>query len=683
MEKLFQPIENLKSVSRTRGKLYQKLGILTPYDLLYYLPRTYKDYREPVAVAEAVPDSQNVIKVMIKSKRNPVYTRQGMQIFHADAIDDDGTEIGITIFNQLFTFQALEIGKSYVMYGKIVRNSYENRLMIQNPQLLQNQENPIEAVYPQTTGLTSPMIRTNIRECLRILEEISFETIPEDVRDRFQLIPLSKALSAVHHPKTLEESEEARHRIAFEELLRLQLSLHLLKVRAEKQTEYPMQKTDMQPFFDSLPFLLTPAQKKAIQEILIDMTGESPMNRLLQGDVGSGKTAVAAAACYFCVQNGCQCVLMAPTEILAEQHYQTLTGFLAHLSVQVTLLTGSLTAKQKKACYAEIADGTAQVIVGTHAVFQKAVTYQKLGLVITDEQHRFGVAQRNALARKGGAPHKLVMSATPIPRTLALMVYGDLEVSVLDTMPNGRLPVRTYAVTGKLRERAVHFLIEELRQNHQAYIVCPAITENEETDTELKAVTVYAEQVGQTILKDWRTGILHGQMTAQEKEETMRRFHQHEIDVLICTTVVEVGVDVPNATVMLIEDAERFGLSQLHQLRGRVGRSNLQSHCILVTEHATEEARERLKLLSSTNDGFQVAEADLQLRGPGDFLGSVQHGLPPLKLACLIDTQMIHDVQEAAEYLLADDPELQKKEHNCLYRGILHLFSRYGIQDSI
>ena len=673
MSGLFLSIGNLAGVGAKRRSLYAKLGIATPYDLLYHIPRDYRDYRDPVPVGETEEGETTVVRVTVTAKKRPIHTRTGMQIYGLDTEDAEGTSLGVRFFNNPYVYQSMIVGETYTMYGKINIRAGEREIHV--PTLLKDSDIPIEAIYPLTQGLTNPMIRTNIKECLDLLDAKPFETLPETLRIHYGLMPLPKAMHVIHQPENLEEVEDARRRLAFEEMLRLQLGLHLLAERAARETDYPMDKnTNIQPFYDSLPFTLTGAQKKAIVEIAEDLCSGVPMNRLLQGDVGSGKTAVAAAACYFTAKNQMQSVLMAPTEILAAQHYQTLCDFLQPLGIRTVLLTGSVKGKEKKALYAEIADGTAQVIVGTHAVFQKKVEYQRLGLVITDEQHRFGVAQRAALAEKGGAPHKLVMSATPIPRTLALLMYGDLQVSILDVKPLGRLPIKTYAVAGsKMRPRAIGFIKTELEKGRQAYIVCPAIQEG---DSELKAVTTYAEKMRSGLLAGWRVGVLHGQMTPQEKDEAMEKFRDRETDVLICTTVVEVGVDVPNATVMMIEDADRFGLSQMHQLRGRVGRSEYQSHCILLTEHPTDEARERMRLMSSIDDGFALAQKDLELRGPGDFFGNMQHGLPPMKTASLTDASLLHDVQEAAESIIQKDPLLESEEHRAIKFDILRLFEQ-------
>ncbi len=676
LDALFQPITKLKGVGAKREEALHRLGLYTPYDLLYHIPRNYLDYSNPLPLSQVQPGEVSVIRVKIAQKLPPQYIRKGMTIFKTVATDEVN-DITIVLYNNPYGFQALQPGRWYRMSGKVQGNLL--RREISAPHFLpEDSKEMIFPSYPLTSGITSLTLVGLVRQALALLRANPFDWMPEKMRIEHQLMPLPEALQQVHFPDSSATLETARRRLAFDELLQLQLGMLMHKAENHSKSAYPLRhETDLSPFYQQLPFSLTPGQQKAVTEIVADMQGSTPMNRLLQGDVGSGKTAVAAAACYSVVQNQMQCALMAPTEILATQHYHTMEQFLAPLGVTVALLTGSLKAAQKRQIYADLAEGKIQLVVGTHAIFQKDVTFQKLALVITDEQHRFGVAQRALLADKGGCPHKLVMSATPIPRTLALMIYGDLDVSVLKELPSGRLPVQTFAVTGKLRERAYGFIREQLQQTHQGYIVCPMIDDRDES--ELQAVSSYAETIQSSAFSQYRVGLLHGRMKAAEKDQVMEAFRNHEIDLLVSTTVIEVGVDVPNATILLIENAERFGLSQLHQLRGRVGRGSAQSYCILMTDHVTEECRARMQIMSRTNDGFQIAEADLELRGPGDFFGNMQHGLPPLQVADLShDTRLLQEVQETAKNLLQEDPTLSKPEHHGLKVEVLRLFQRTG-----
>lgn len=670
---LFSEIEYLKGVGKARGEKYRKLGITSPYELIYHIPRTYLDFRAHVPVSQAVIGEYNVLKLTVVQKNRPQRIKGGLVICNAVATDGIDS-IVIVIYNNIYGFQALQEGQTYYMYGKV--NGTLLRREISAPVFIKAEENVlIQPVYKLTQGLSVNMVRTNMRQALDIMNRFPFETLPEKLLARYQLPPLMWSLENIHFPASDQAAEDARQRLAFDELLKLQLGMTMLKLRQRKANAIAMDSSvDIDDFIQRLPFEFTDGQASAVRDIISDLCSPTPMNRLLQGDVGSGKTAVAAAACCFTAKNGVQSALMAPTEILASQHFSTLSELLEPLGIKVCLLTGSSTAKKKAVMREQIAAGEINVIVGTHAIIQKDVEYKSLGLVITDEQHRFGVAQRAALAEKGGSPHRLVMSATPIPRTLALMIYGDLDISVISQLPKGRRPVITYAVTGKKRAGAFGFVRQRLDEGRQAYVVCPMI---EDSDSDLFAVKSYAENAANSTLKGYSTALLHGKMRPAEKDKVMKKFRDGEIQVLICTTVVEVGVDVPNAAVMVIENAERFGLSQLHQLRGRVGRGSYESYCILITDNKNDDCMKRMKIISSTTDGFRIAEEDLKMRGPGDFFGSAQHGLPPLKIADVAcSMELSGAAQECAAQILADDPDLSKPEHRSLKFDTMRLFSR-------
>ena len=533
------------------------------------------------------------------------------------------------------------------------------------------------AVYPGTEGLPASRHAACAHAALAYADELT-DPLPSALLTRYRMPAKAQAVRAIHAPQNAADLAAARRRLIFEELYLLQIGIFLLRSHGRNRTSAPMHPLDLGPFWRSLPYPPTGAQRRSTEEIVGDLCGEVPMNRLLQGDVGSGKTLVAAAAIWFAAQNGWQSALLAPTEILARQHAATLADRLEPFGVNVTLLVGGMKAKERRIALSAIADGRAGLVVGTHAVLTDTVEFKNLGLAIVDEQHRFGVRQRGLLAGKAQSPHLLVMSATPIPRTLGLLMYGDLDISVLDDLPPGRKPVKTWFITGKKRRDMYGFLDKQIEAGHQVYIVCPAIEENEASGG-LQAVTTYYTETACALLPRRRIGLLHGKLKPKEKDEVMQKFKTGELDVLVSTTVIEVGVDVPNATVMVIENAERFGLSALHQLRGRVGRGAADSCCILISDNVNEPVRERLQFLCRTPDGFAVAKYDLETRGPGDFFGAAQHGLPTLRVADLVqDTKTLRVAQDEAKALLAKDPNLIDPAHRALSDEVERLFETAG-----
>lgn len=652
-------IRYLKGVGEKTARLYNKLGIFTVDDLIRHYPRKYLDYGNTVSVKDAPPDTPVFIKATMITPVKESMIRKGLTLYKCNFSDGE-TVIRVTIFNNKYLAKALRTFDDYILYGK-VEKTFTSASM-SSPQIERADKAEVHPVYPTTEKLSVKAISNSVRNALALVGKIP-ETLSDDMLKKYDLVSLDFATRQIHFPTDEKNVEPARHRLIFDELLTLQLGLLKLKEKDVKGNSCKIKKDFTNEFYSLLPFTPTSAQQRAVADCIEDMQSDRMMNRLIQGDVGSGKTAVAGAVIYTVIKNGAQAALMAPTEILATQHFESFKKLFASTDVRVALLTGSVKAGEKKEIKRALCNGEIDLIVGTHALIQNDVEFENLGLVCTDEQHRFGVQQRANLAMKGDNPHLMVMSATPIPRTLGLIIYGDLDISLLDELPPGRQEIRTDVVTSAYHKRIYKFIRDAVDRGEQAYIVCSLVDEGE---SDLISAKEYADNLAKNEFVGYSVGLLHGKMKPAEKDRVMQSFAEGETQILVSTTVVEVGVDVPNATVMLIENADRFGLSQLHQLRGRVGRGKNKSYCILVSDNKSDSSRERLQVMKHTSNGFDIADYDLKSRGPGDFFGKRQHGLPDLKIADMLeDTETLRQCRECALKMLESDPRLDAYPELC------------------
>ncbi|MBO5852662.1 MAG: ATP-dependent DNA helicase RecG [Clostridia bacterium] len=663
-------IRYLKGVGEKRAALFSKLGIDTVDALLRFYPRSYEDWSVITPIRDARGAGTVCIKAEVISDVKENYIRKNMVLYKFNVKDHSGL-MSVTIFNNKYAAEKIRVGEEILLYGKLSTDSFYFEMS--SPQIRPVGFDIIRPVYSTTHGLTSTAVESAVKVALTSINLNEF--LPRSIIENNKLCSREFAIKNIHFPESTNALNEAKRRLVFEELFMLQSGLLLIKNVNRGKTPSVMKNDFTEEFYKLLPFSMTAAQKRCVSDAILDMASPSPMNRLIQGDVGSGKTAVAMACCYSAVKNGYQTALMAPTEILAEQHYKSFEAIMKNSGINIALLIGSLTKKKKDELKARLENGEIDIIIGTHAILSDNVYFKNLGLVITDEQHRFGVKQRATLQEKGNSPHILVMSATPIPRTLALIMHGDLDVSVIDEYPKGRQPIETYCVDTSYRERIYNFIKKHIDDGRQAYIVCPLVEDGEE-EGGLVSAEEYFEELKNSAFSDYTVGLLHGKMKPKEKDCVMRDFSLGKINLLIATTVVEVGVDVPNAAVMVIENAERFGLSQLHQLRGRIGRGGYKSTCILISNSSSAKEK-RLKTMCETMDGFQIADKDLVLRGPGDFLGNRQHGLPELHIASLeSDLAVLKSAGVQAKRLIEDDPLLKLAENAAFKSQVEKMLSK-------